>query len=337
MAVMDSIAFLTEVSPMTAPTRQPSLTDLPDDQWDILPPLIPTSKPGGRPREVDMREVINTILYLNRTGCQGDMLPHALRPKSSVDEYLATWRREGTWQHMLDALRAAVRTPQAPSPEPPPSAASLESQAVKTTAQGGDRGDDGGKKIKGRTRPVSVDTLGLWLVVFVSSAAGMTRWPPHRCSSTWAMRPLHVWKCCGPIARTTITVSTGGSQPSRRATGAWKWCGVPRGARASYFCPSAGSWNAPWLGLRCRRHSKDYERRTDSSEAMVRVRAIPLMLKRLNPSDVCDPSATGWRPWDLSGETLREAMWHTNSLGRIAPNDEAARRARSAVPRLSAT
>ena len=103
MAVMDIISCLTAVSPMTAPTRQPYLTDLTEESWDILQPHIPTSKPGGRPREVDRREVINTILDLNRTGCQWDLLPHDLRPNSTVYAYVATWRRDGTWSHMRDA------------------------------------------------------------------------------------------------------------------------------------------------------------------------------------------------------------------------------------------
>jgi putative transposase len=85
-----------------------------------LQPLIPPAKPGGRPREVDMREVITTLLYLNRTGCQWDMLPHDLLPKSPVYEYCSQWRNDGTWQQLMDTLRVTVRKPQAPSQEPPP-------------------------------------------------------------------------------------------------------------------------------------------------------------------------------------------------------------------------
>jgi len=76
---------------MTAPIRKPYLTALTDEQWAVLQPLMPRAKPGGRPRQVDMREVINTILYLNRTGCQWDMLPHDLLPKSTVYEYFSQW------------------------------------------------------------------------------------------------------------------------------------------------------------------------------------------------------------------------------------------------------
>ena len=112
---------------MAAIPRKPSLTDLADDPWNLLPPLLPPAKPGGRPRAVDMREVINTILYLNRTGCQWDRLPHDLLPKSTVYEYCAQWRCDGTWQHIMDALRAEVRMQQAPSKQPTPSAASIDS------------------------------------------------------------------------------------------------------------------------------------------------------------------------------------------------------------------
>jgi len=106
---------------MATTERKAYSSDLSDEPWAILEPLIPPAKPGGRWREVDMREVINTILYLERTGCQWGMLPHDLLPKSTVYDYFAQWRDDGSWQRMMDALREQVRQQQARSKQPSPS------------------------------------------------------------------------------------------------------------------------------------------------------------------------------------------------------------------------
>ena len=128
---------------MSPPLRKPYKTDVTDEQWEWLHPLLKLPE-GGRPKTTVLREVINAILYQLKTGCQWDMLPHDFPPEGTVRHYFHYFKRTNQFETVNDALRQAVRVKEGRNEEP--TLAIIDSQSVKATRTSGERGFDAGKK-----------------------------------------------------------------------------------------------------------------------------------------------------------------------------------------------
>ena len=251
-------------------------SDLTDEQWKYIKELIPAAKRGGRTRTVDMQEVVNGIMYVVKGGIQWRMLPHDFPKWKTVYHYYNTWRKAGIWKRIHDTLRAKVREKEGKHKHP--TAGSIDSQSVKASEWSGERGFDKGKNINGKKRHIIVDTLGLVMVLLVTKASVQDRDGARRLfknlkGSCKKLRLLWVDGAYrGKLLDWVEQFCKFRLEPVLRSDDQKGFVVLPR----RWVVERTFAWLSQY-----RRLNKDYERLDSSSESMIYIAMIRLMLRRL--------------------------------------------------------